>query len=214
MGDDDDQAIDVTRHEATDPVHRTVEVFGIEAPEPLVEEEAVEAAASARDHLGERERERERGEEGLAARERVRGPVGGAGVHVEDVERIIVAEAVGTVRQLFEVDAAQIRERGSLLFEQVREEPRRLEVGREPSRDVPRSGRDDQTSLEIRTRSEGLLDRSHAFGRGGRGRGGIGDHAGDVHVRREVERRELGGDGFRRRMGLRGRSVPGLRGLG
>jgi hypothetical protein len=48
VGDDDDQAIDVTRHETADPVHRTVEVFGIEAPEPLVEEEAVQASASAR----------------------------------------------------------------------------------------------------------------------------------------------------------------------
>src|SRR5438132_13018402 len=60
VGHEHDQAIDVTRHEAADPVHRAVEVFGIEAPEPLVEQEAVEAATPARDHLGERKREGKR----------------------------------------------------------------------------------------------------------------------------------------------------------
>ena len=123
MGHEHDQAIDVTRHEAADPVHRAVEVFGIEAPEPLVEQEAVEAATPARDHLGEREREGKRCEEGLAARKRVRRPIGGPGVHVEHVEGIVAAEPVGPVGQFLEVHASQIRERRSLLFEEVGKEP-------------------------------------------------------------------------------------------
>ena len=71
MADEHDQPAFVLRDQAPDPVHRPVEMLRIEAPEALVQEEGIEAPAPARDHLGQRERERERREERLAAGEAV-----------------------------------------------------------------------------------------------------------------------------------------------
>ena len=74
-------------HEVLDPAHRALDVLGVEAAEPLVQEEGVEPAAAARDHLGQREGQRERGEERLAARQRVGLADRAAGVDVDDPER-------------------------------------------------------------------------------------------------------------------------------
>ena len=71
VADEDDQATLVLRDQPPDPVHRPVEVLGVEAAESLVQEEGVETSAAARDHLRQRERERQRGKERLAAGERV-----------------------------------------------------------------------------------------------------------------------------------------------
>ena len=70
-----DEAARVAGDEPPDAVHRALEVLGVEAAEPLVEEEGVEPPAAARHHLGQGEREREGGEERLAAREAVGPPL-------------------------------------------------------------------------------------------------------------------------------------------
>ena len=89
-----------------------------------------------------------------------------------------------------------------------------MQIGDESSGDVPSFGRDDQASLEVGARRQGLLDRSNAFGRCRGGGGGVGDHTSDVCVGRKVEGREFGGDGLRRRVGLRPCPVARFGGFG
>src|SRR6185503_5816737 len=104
--------------------------------EPLVEEEGVEPSAAPRHHLREREREGERREERLATRQRLRAAHLAGGVEVEDVEAVVLGEAVTPVGELVEMLAAQLGELRAFLLQEEREEPGRLQIAREPIGDV------------------------------------------------------------------------------
>src|SRR5690606_20775245 len=85
VGDDADEPTSGLKLEQG--LHREVEGLGIEAAEALIDEDGLEVDASgvALDHVGQPERERERGDEPLAAAQRGdRTPL--AGVMIEYVE--------------------------------------------------------------------------------------------------------------------------------
>jgi hypothetical protein len=65
--DDENESIGLPGSQALDTVHRQVEVLGIETAEALIQEERIEAAPRAGDHLGKGKRERQRCQKGLAS---------------------------------------------------------------------------------------------------------------------------------------------------
>ena len=100
---DDHEAVRTVPDEGLDPLHGEVEMLGIEAAEPFVEEEGVEPSAGPRHHLRQRQGQRQRGEERLAAGEAVRLANCLGRREIDDLEGPILAEPIPARREPFEV---------------------------------------------------------------------------------------------------------------
>ncbi len=105
-----------------DPLHRQIQVIGVERAEPLIEEEGVQASAGAAHHLGQAQGQAERGEEGLTARQAVRLADHVGGREVDDLERPILGEPVPARGEPLEVLRTELGQRRPLLVQQKADE--------------------------------------------------------------------------------------------